>query len=49
VVAFNPGVVTHHRDAEVKADPKDVQRQLDNLQIPGLGDAPIIVLPPTGR
>jgi hypothetical protein len=39
VVYFVPQLVTHYKDSVVTVDPADVQRQLDNLIIPGL-DAP---------
>ena len=32
-----PGLVTHYRDNQIKLDPAEVQRQLDNITIPGLG------------
>jgi TRAP-type mannitol/chloroaromatic compound transport system permease large subunit len=37
VVYFWPQLVLHYKDAIVAVDPADVQRQLDNLIIPGLG------------
>jgi hypothetical protein len=37
VVYFVPQLVLHYKDAIVTVDPADVQRQLDNLIIPGLG------------
>ncbi len=37
VVYFWPDLVLHYRDALVQVDPAEVQRQLDNIQIPGLG------------
>jgi TRAP-type mannitol/chloroaromatic compound transport system permease large subunit len=37
VVYFWPDIVLHYRDALVQVDPAEVQKQLDNIQIPGLG------------
>ncbi|MCX7325836.1 MAG: TRAP transporter large permease subunit [Hyphomicrobiales bacterium] len=37
VVYFWPDLVLHYRDALVQVDPAEVQKQLDNIQIPGLG------------
>jgi TRAP-type mannitol/chloroaromatic compound transport system permease large subunit len=48
-IAFFPGLVTHYREAERKVDPSEVQRQIDNLQIPGLGDPPPPVFIPTPK
>ncbi|MCX7341132.1 MAG: TRAP transporter large permease subunit [Hyphomicrobiales bacterium] len=37
VVYFWPDLVLHYRDALVQIDPAEVQKQLDSIQIPGLG------------
>lgn len=37
VIYLFPGIVTHYRSNQVTIDPAEVQRQLDNLTIPGLG------------
>jgi tripartite ATP-independent transporter DctM subunit len=53
MVYFFPGMVMHYKDAVKQVDPTEVQRQLDNLVIPGLGGAggiggaPFDLSPPT--
>jgi TRAP-type mannitol/chloroaromatic compound transport system permease large subunit len=48
-VYFFPGMVTHYKDAVKQVDPAEVQRQFDNLVIPGIGGggAPFDMAPPT--
>jgi TRAP-type mannitol/chloroaromatic compound transport system permease large subunit len=37
VVYFWPELVLHYKDSVVNIDPSEVQKQLDNIQLPGLG------------
>ncbi|MBY0362374.1 MAG: TRAP transporter large permease subunit [Phreatobacter sp.] len=37
IVFFFPGIVTHYRDVGVKLDAGQVQQQLDNIVVPGIG------------
>ncbi len=52
IVFFFPGIVTHYRNVGVKLDAGQVQQQLDNIVVPGIGGpgglpgAPSFDMPP---
>ncbi|WP_158046244.1 TRAP transporter large permease [Skermanella pratensis] len=46
ILILFPDLVMHYKASETQLDPTEVQRQFDNLQLPGMGDGDMPGLPP---